>query len=62
VGEPRTSSGGRLKLEELARLVGGVGYTAVAQGVRRMRQRIERDPAWQSRIEAVCAQLSKVKM
>jgi hypothetical protein len=53
---------GQLKLEEPARLSGGVGYTTVAQGVRRARQQIQRDEAWRRRIDAVCAQLSKMKM
>jgi hypothetical protein len=53
---------GRLKLEELARLSGAVGYTAVAQALRRVRQQIQRDKAWRRRIDAVAAQLSKLKM
>jgi hypothetical protein len=36
---------GRLKLQELAELSGGVGYTAVAQAIRRVRQQIPRDKA-----------------
>lgn len=53
---------GRLKLEELARFSGGVGSTAVAQAIRRVRQQIGRDKAWRSRVDAVSAQLSKMKM
>jgi hypothetical protein len=53
---------GRLKLQELARLSGGVGYTAVAQAIRRVREQIDRDKAWRRRIDAVSAQLSKMKM
>lgn len=53
---------GRLKLPELAALIGGVGYTAVAQAIRRVRQQIERDKAWRQRIEAISQQLSKMKM
>jgi hypothetical protein len=53
---------GRLKLEQLARLSGGVGYTAVAQAVRRVRQQIQSDKAWRRRIDAVIAQLSTMKM
>jgi malonyl CoA-acyl carrier protein transacylase len=53
---------GRLKLEELARLSGGVGYTAVAQAIRRVREQIDRDKAWRRRIDAVSAQLSTMKM
>ena len=53
---------GRLKLEELARLSGGVGYTAVAQAIRRVRQQIDRDKGWRRRIDAVSAELSKMKM
>jgi hypothetical protein len=44
---------GLLKLQELARLTGGVGYTAEAQAVRRVRQQIQRDKAWRRRIDAV---------
>jgi hypothetical protein len=53
---------GRLKLQELARLSGGVGYTAVAQAIRRVRQQLPRDKAWRGRIDAVSTQLSKMKM
>jgi hypothetical protein len=53
---------GRLKLQDLARLSGGVGYTAEAQAVGRVRQQIQRDKAWRRRIDAVSAQLSKMKM
>jgi hypothetical protein len=53
---------GRLKLGGLARLSGGVGYTAVAPAIRRVRQQIQRDKAWRRRIDAVGAQLSKMKM
>jgi len=53
---------GRLKLQELAQLSGGVGYTAVAQAIRRVRQQIDRDKAWRRRIDAVSAELSKMKM
>lgn len=53
---------GRLKLEELAGLSGGVRYTAVAQAIRRVRRQIHRDKAWRQRIDAVSEQLSKMKM
>jgi putative transposase len=53
---------GRLKLAELARLSGGVGYTAVAQAIRRVRQQLGRDKVWRRRMEAVSAELSKMKM
>jgi putative transposase len=53
---------GRLKLQELAELSGGVGYTAVAQAIRRVRQQIPGDKTWRSRIDAVSQQLSKMKM
>jgi putative transposase len=53
---------GRLKLAELARLAGGVGYTAVAQAVWRVRQQIQRDKVWRRRMESVSAELSKMKM
>ncbi|HOY57562.1 MAG TPA: hypothetical protein PK640_05410 [Verrucomicrobiota bacterium] len=53
---------GRLKLEELAELSGGVGYTAVAQAIRRVRQQIHGDKTWRQRIDAVSEQLSKMKM
>lgn len=53
---------GRLKLEELAEFSGGVGYTAVAQAIRRVRQQIHGDKAWRRRIDAVSEQLSKMKM
>ncbi|MCL4178364.1 MAG: hypothetical protein KJ072_11570 [Verrucomicrobia bacterium] len=52
---------GRLKLQELARLSGGVGYTTVAEAIRRVRQQIDRDKACRQ-IDAVSAQLSKMKM
>ena len=48
---------GRLKLAELARLAGGVGYTAVAQAVRRVRQQLDRDKVWRRRVEPVSAEL-----
>jgi chromosomal replication initiation ATPase DnaA len=53
---------GRLKLAELAQLSGGVGYTAVAQAIRRVREQIERDKAWRRRIDTVSAQSSTMKM
>jgi hypothetical protein len=53
---------GRLKLEELARLSGGVGYTAVAEGIQRIRRRINQDKAWRHRMDAIIARLSKMKM
>jgi chromosomal replication initiation ATPase DnaA len=53
---------GRLKLEELARVSGGMGYTAVAQAIRRVRQQIQKDKAWRRRVDAVSSQLSNVKM
>jgi hypothetical protein len=53
---------GRLKLQELARLSGGVGYTAVAQAVRRVREQIQRDTTWRRRIDAMSEQLSTMKM
>jgi hypothetical protein len=53
---------GRVKLQELAELSGGVGYTAVAQAIRRVRQQIPRDKAWRDRIDAVSKPLSKMKM
>jgi hypothetical protein len=43
-------------------LSGGVGYTAVAQTERRVRQQLDREPAWRRRIDAVIAQLSTMKM
>jgi len=39
-----------------------VGYTAVAQAIRRVRQQIQGDKAWRRRIDAVSEQLSKMKM
>jgi REP element-mobilizing transposase RayT len=53
---------GRVKLQELAEVSGGVGYTAVAQAIRRVRQQIPRDKAWRDRIDAVSKQLSTMKM
>jgi hypothetical protein len=53
---------GRLKLRELARMSGGVGYTAVAQAVRRVREQIDPYKGWRRRMDAVTAQLSKMKM
>jgi hypothetical protein len=53
---------GRLTLAELARLSGGVGSTAVAQAVGRVRQQLDREQAWRRRIDAVIAQLSTMKM
>lgn len=53
---------GRLKLAELARLSGGVGYTAVAQAIRRVRRQVDREKVWRRRIAAVSAELSKMKM
>jgi hypothetical protein len=46
----------RLKLRELARLSRGVGYTAVAKAVRRQ---IQRDKAWQRRIDAISRNCQK---
>jgi hypothetical protein len=43
-------------------LSGGVGYTAVAQAVRRVGQQIDQDKTWRRRIDDVSAQLSKMKM
>ena len=53
---------GRLKLQELADLAGGVGYTAVAQAVRRVQQRSAQDKAWRRRIKEISEQLSNMKM
>jgi putative transposase len=53
---------GRLKLQELAGLAGGVGYTAVAQAVKRVREQIATDKVMRLRIEAVNQELSNVKM
>ncbi len=47
---------GRLRLQELGQLAGGVGYTAVAQAIRRVRQQMDRDKTWRRRIDAVTAQ------
>jgi hypothetical protein len=41
---------------------GGVGYTAVAQAVWRVRQQLECDPARRRRIDAGIAELSTMKM
>jgi hypothetical protein len=53
---------GRLKLRELGHLSGGIGDTAVAQAIRRVRQQIHRDRAVRNRIEAIGWQLSNLKM
>jgi chromosomal replication initiation ATPase DnaA len=53
---------GRLKLQELARLSGGVGYTVVAQATRRVEKQIRRDKAWRRRMDKVAAQLLTMKI
>jgi hypothetical protein len=53
---------GWVKLAELARLSDRVGYTAVAQAIRRVRQQMDRDKVWRRRINAANPELSKIKM
>jgi len=53
---------GRLKLRELGLLAGGVGYTAVAQAVRRVSRLVEPPGIWRERLNEAKAQLSTLKM
>jgi len=41
---------------------GWKAMAAVAQAIRRVRQQIQRDKAWRRRIDAVGAELSKMKI
>ena len=53
---------GRLRLQELARKSGGVGYTAVAQAIGRVQRELQRHPRLRNRINDVKAHLSTMKM
>ena len=53
---------GRLRLTDLGLLAGGIGYTAVAQAISRVRRKTQTDPAWRLHLQSVEKQLSKLKM
>lgn len=53
---------GRLRLSELGELAGGMGYTAVAQAVKRVGRAVARERVWKQRLDQVTAALSNVKM
>jgi hypothetical protein len=53
---------GRMRLGELGVRAGGIGYTAVAQAVSRVRRKALEDPRWRRRLRSVLHQLSILKM
>jgi hypothetical protein len=53
---------GRLRLRELGVLVGGIGYTAVAQAVGRVGRAVAHQGVWKQRFERITEELSNMKM
>lgn len=53
---------GRLRLAELAERVGGIGYSAVAQAVKRARRLLSQQAEWRRHQRDVEAKLSRFKM